>query len=362
MEWFKSFVVPVNKELEQSFAVAAESLEKKLMIINVEQLQISAYSKKYFRDYQRKLKYSLQACSFILMHALKSSSKNMNQITIVDYGAGTGVLAMLAKEVGFGKVIYNDIYDISCNDARIIASNAGVTADEYICGEVNTLQKYFEKSGTYCDIIVSRNVIEHIYDLELYFKSLKLIPSKDLTLFFATTANIKNPLTVWYTQRIQKMLEFKGMTTKWGKERDTLKPYLTVRYEIIQQNYPELKHEEVNRLAKATRGLIKEDMIKAIDAYKSLNILPAIAVSGLNTCDPHTGNWAEHLVEIEKYKTLFKNNGFEFQVVNGFYNTNYSKKWLNIITPLINSIIKKFGKNGINLAPFIGLQGSMKAH
>jgi 2-polyprenyl-3-methyl-5-hydroxy-6-metoxy-1,4-benzoquinol methylase len=357
MSWYKSFKVPVNKAIEARFEEAAMRLQKKLLAIDVEKLEVSAYSKKYFKDYQHKLKYSLQACSFILMHALYKSNKNIEDITLVDYGAGTGVLAMLAKEVGFGKVIYNDIYDISCKDAETIANKAFVQANNYVCGDANALEDHFKMSHQYCDIIVSRNVIEHIYNLEFYFKSLSNIPTQGLTLFFATTANIKNPLTVWYTKRIQRMLEYKGMTTKWGKERDSLKPYLDSRKEIIETHFPELNQSQINQLATETRGLIKEEIISFTGDFIQSGTLKKTSAKGCNTCDPYTGNWAEHLVEIEKYNELFTKNGFSFNVVNGFYNTNYSQQWLNLITPIVNLKIKVLGKFGIYLAPFIGLEG-----
>ncbi len=357
MGGFTSFKVPVNKDIELQFEQAAMRLEKKLLSIDVEKLNVSAYSKKYFKDYQRKLKYSLQACSFILMHALHKSGKEIKNATIVDYGAGTGVLAMLAKEVGFGKVIYNDIYDISCKDAETIAIKALAQANDYVCGDINALQTFFKSNNQYCDIIVSRNVIEHIYSLENYFKVLSDFQKQELTLFFATTANIKNPLTVWYTQRIQRMLEFKGMTTKWGKERDSLKPYLLSRKEIIKAQFTHLSASETDQLAIETRGLIKEEIIEFTKDFINSGTLKKSLISGCNTCDPNTGNWAEHLVAIEKYNELFVKNGFDFKVVNGFYNTNYSKKWLNLITPLVNICIKIFGSNGIYLAPFIGIEG-----
>lgn len=357
MKWFNSFNVPVNKDVELRFEQAVVRLEKKLMKINVDDLDVSEYSKKYFKDYQNKLKYSLQACAFILMHAGQKSGISMEQTVIVDYGAGTGVLAMLAKEVGFGKVIYNDIYEVSCHDAKIIATIANSVADEYVCGEVKALQLYFEKTNSTCNIIVSRNVIEHVYNLESYFKELRNIPHRELTLFFATTANYHNPLTVLYTNKIQRMLEFKGMTTKWGKERDTLQPYLITRRKIIESAHTELNNQEINQLAEVTRGLIKEDIHKVVAQYKQTGKIPNANVGGYNTCDPNTGNWAEHLVPLAAYKLLFEKNGFRFELQNGFYNTHYNKKWLNLITPAINFIIRKLGAKGIYFAPFIGLEG-----
>lgn len=354
---YNAFKVPVNKTLEMRFEKAALNLEQKLLAINIEQISVSSYSKKYFKDYQRKIKYSLQACSFILMHALKKSGKSLEEATIVDYGAGTGVLAMLAKEVGFGKVIYNDIYDISCKDAETIARLASAQANEYVCGDIKSLKSYFEQSSQPCDIIVSRNVIEHIYNLSDFFETLASFSDKELTLFFATTANIKNPLTVWYTERIQRMLELKGMTTKWGKERDTLKPYLQIRKEILAEEFTSLKSNEIEQLALVTKGLIKADIVSYTQAYMDTGVLEKTTVRGFNTCDPHTGNWAEHLVAIDEYEDLFHKNKFDFEVINGFYNTNYAQKLLNLITPVINYLIRITGNRAVYLAPFIGLAG-----
>ncbi|MFN4811321.1 MAG: methyltransferase domain-containing protein [Bacteroidota bacterium] len=360
MKLFKSFKVPVEPSVELRFNEAVLSLHQKLKVLDVEQLNVSAYSKKYFKDYQRKLQYSLEACAFILMHALADAKKQLSEITIVDYGAGTGVLAMLAKEVGFGRVIYNDIYDVSCRDASLIAHAAAAKADDYICGDVSSLCTYFKQGNYTCDTIVSRNVIEHIYDLEAHFKQLSAIPSDKLNLFFATTANINNPLTVWYTQRIQRMLEFKGMANKWGKERDTTKPFLISRQEIILDVMPSIEQAALHQIAKATRGLMKSEIEEATKSYmknKQINVKPA---SGCNTCDPYTGNWAEHLLPIETYEQLFKQNGFSFSAVSGFYNTNYAKKWLNLFTPLVNMMIKILGHKGTYLSPFIGLKGVAK--
>jgi hypothetical protein len=158
------------------------------------------------------------------------------------------------------------------------------------------------------------------------------------------------------------MLEFKGMTTKWGKERDSLKPYLFSRKEIIAAQFPDLNSSQIEQLATETRGLIKKEIISFSQDFISSGTLKKSLIIGCNTCDPYTGNWAEHLVPIEKYNELFVKNGFDFKVLNGFYNTNYNKKWLNLITPLINIFIKISGKNGIYLAPFIGLQGYMKSN
>ncbi|MCC6251468.1 MAG: methyltransferase domain-containing protein [Bacteroidia bacterium] len=360
MKLFNSFNIPVDTPTAQRFEKASISLESKLVNINIDKLPVSDYTKKYFKDYQRKLRYSLQACSYILMHALHQSGKRIDEISIVDYGAGTGVLAMLAQEVGFAHVIYNDIYDISCRDAAIIAENAQAKAQDYVCGEMIDLVNFFKQRSFNCDIIVSRNVVEHIYDLEDHFKALSKIPSQKLTLFYATTANNHNPLTVWFTQRIQKRLEHEGMSNKWGKERDSLKAYKQMRQEIIQSHFPEIKSKDLLQLVKLSRGMVKDEIIKTVELFKNSGRYPDLKVKGKNTCDPYTGNWAEHLLDLEEYKNLFQKNGFDFKVVNGFYNTNYQNKVFNLITPLVNFIIRKSNLMGLHLAPFIGLEGTSK--
>jgi hypothetical protein len=78
-----------------------------------------------------------------------------------------------------------------------------------------------------------------------------------------------------------------------------------------------------------------------------------------NTCDPFTGNRTENLLPIENYKKYFEANGFNFDVNAGFYNTNYSQKVFNLITPFVNKLISESPKDRIYLAPFIGLQGKI---
>ena len=51
MKLFKSFKIPVEQSVELTFNDAVLSLHQKLKVLDVEQLNVSAYSKKYFKDY-----------------------------------------------------------------------------------------------------------------------------------------------------------------------------------------------------------------------------------------------------------------------------------------------------------------------
>lgn len=336
---------------------AALDLEQELTLLNIDNLNISDYSKRYFKDYLRKLNYSLKACSFIIFKSLNIAGTKPEDTVFVDYGGGVGILSLLAKKAGIETVIYNDIYDIACEDAAVISKALGIQVDHFVTGDVRDLKDYTEKENLSIDIIASRNVIEHIYDLEEYFNILSSFKSPSLTLFFATTANEKNILVDLYTKNIQKKIEHQGLKGKWEKERDNIKPYRLLREEIIKKNFPYLSEEEIKTLTTRTRGLNESVIRKVLQKYIETKELPSYPSHPTNTCDPYTGNWAEHLVSLKDYERLFVQNGFTFDFENGFYNTNYEIKALNLITPLINRVIKLVGKKGIYLAPFIALKG-----
>jgi hypothetical protein len=94
------------------------------------------------------------------------------------------------------------------------------------------------------------------------------------------------------------------------------------------------------------------------EKYLKDGIMPQKPIHPSNTCDPLTGNRTENLLPIENYKKYFEANGYSFDVYAGFYNTNYSQKVFNLITPSLNKLISKSSTNSISLAPFIGLYGT----
>lgn len=358
---YKQAILPNDIVLAQRIETAAADLYNRLMLLDYKNLPISEYTKTYYEDYLRKLKYSLQACSFIVFWSVKIAGKPLEELTFLDNGGGTGILSLLAKQVGIKTVIYNDIYDVSTTDAATIAKALNIPVDDFITGDIDEVINYFKASGRLCDIVASRNVIEHIYNLDFYFQQLAMLNTGSLTLFFATTANMYNPLTNLYTKRLQNKREYVDRVMQTGdKERDQFLAYLKIREKLITDQAAQLSNSEIKELAIKTRGLAKEDINKAVNEYLETGNYPEEMKHPTNTCDPLTGNWSEHLVEKEKYEKLFRKNEFDFEIINGFYNTNYQKKYLNLVTPLLNFSIKHLPFTGIYLAPFIALAGKSK--
>lgn len=357
----KDAILPATKEFNLRLEAAAAILEKKILELDIRSLPVSDYSQRYFTDYLRKLRYSLQSCNLIISWAVAKSGKEPEQITFVDNGGGVGILSFLAKQAGIKTVIYNDIYDVATKDAAVIANALEVSVDHFCVGDADQLVSFVKENELRVDIVASRNVIEHIYNLDVYFETVKNISDGPLVLFFATTANQKNPLVDIYTKRLHRTAEYKGKKAQWGqKQRDAILPYLLIRKNILKDEFPGLSDPELAKLAALTRGMMKEDIILAGKKFLETKQLPKQPAHPTNTCDPFTGNWMEHLVPIDEYQRLFRNNGFEFELINGFYNTGYKMKVLNLITPVINKFIKFLGRRAIFLSPFIGLMGTRK--
>lgn len=87
---------------------------------------------------------------------------NPSMKSILDYGGGTGILSILALELGIHEVYYNDIYDISCIDAKKIANAMGYVKKAYIKGDVVEVYRFCKENNVFFDGIVSYDVLEHI--------------------------------------------------------------------------------------------------------------------------------------------------------------------------------------------------------
>jgi hypothetical protein len=70
---------------------------------------ISEYNQRYLREKIRSAKSILDLYGRLLYLSIRNSDVSLEHFVLVDYGGGTGCLSFLAKEMGIGTVIYNDI-------------------------------------------------------------------------------------------------------------------------------------------------------------------------------------------------------------------------------------------------------------
>jgi hypothetical protein len=255
----------------------------------------------------------------------------------MDYGAGVGTLFLLAKMMGCKEVVYSDHLDDWKLSACLIAKAIGVSIDHYIVGDIDDCLKNLEQLNIQCDVITSRNVVEHIYKLDIFYSSI-YHKQPHAIIFSSTTANKANPAAA---------LKHRMWHRKWEKI------FRGKRLVAIERQSPGMAPFRKEKLARATRGLAGEDLANAIDNYRKTGTLPTPDSLGTNTCDPSNGVWAENLLSLRTYRRLINENRYTVSFEPGFWDTHYKQNYVNKAARLLNNVISRGGSIAMMLAPFI---------
>lgn len=327
-----------DDELGILIGAKAADLYERLKNIDVDQLGMPPHCLTYFQtSHSKRLFFSIETSAHLLYKAIKMNGKMPDNTVIMDYGAGVGTLFLLARMIGCKKVIYCDHLEDWKKSAEIIANAIGVSIDSYIVGDIDKCLNTLQSSNIQCNIITSRNVIEHIYKLDDFYAAIHEKQPHALV-FSSTTANKYNPASV-----IKHTLWHR----KWEKV------YRGKRLVIIERQSPGMQADKMKQLATATRGMAVNELKNAIDLYRKTSKLPYPGIHGTNTCDPTNGVWAEHLLNMHDYRQLINESLFNVSFAPGFWDTHYGKKYKNLAGKIFNGIIARGGKKSMRLAPFI---------
>ena len=347
--------LPRDHELLSNIDSAASRLHDKLQNLDVASLPISDYNERYLGNKLKGLPNTLRELSFALSWAIASSDIPVDELVLLDYGGGSGTMSLLAKELNMGAVIYNDIYDVSCRDARVIAESIGNQADYYVQGDIDDVMSFLRRESISCTTIVSSDVIEHIYDIEGFLRKLRALSDGSLGAFMSSDANMLHPLKNRSLMRMQVEAEYKRRDKRWGhKERDCLRAYSDVREEMIRGQGKGLTEHDIQQLVAATRGMMERDIKDWVDRYVAMGELPPEPNHATNTCDPYTGNWAEHLMDPYLLRDILSEEGFQVEVLGGYYGRPRSAV-KRIVADSLNLAIHAFRRQGIRIAPFFAL-------
>lgn len=254
----------------------------------------------------------------------------------VDFGGGHGLLGTFAKLLGFQKVIYVDFNADALRVAQELKNNLGVGADEFLCGDMDTLKEWLEQHPYKTKILIATDVIEHIYNLESFFSTAASLNFKSMV--FTTASNPENPLLVWKLRRYMQADE------TGNRENPN---FLKLRRNYIMEQFPELTDDEAEYWAEHTRGLVYADIDKAVSNRKIFT-----DIDPYNTCDPRTGSWTERILPLSEYQSILEKNGLTMNVRNGFYNT-FSGGVKGMTARILNRLIEKSADKNHFLAPFI---------
>ncbi len=328
------------------------SFASKLETLHIDSLAISDYCRRYLFHLQSHHLYYLAIYAQVLDSLIQHSLKKIEEISLVDYGAGNGLLGIFAKHCGAKQVILCDQDGDFVNASRLTAAALVIGVDRFVTGEMNALSDAVH--GSPVDAVVGTDVIEHIYSLDDFFAGIKNINGQMLTVF-TTASNPGNYFKVLQLKRLQRKDEEDGsdptdFVLAGAEKHDS---FLQIRERIIRADFPGLPAEQYILLATQTRGLIQDDIRKAATAYLAKGELPEPDAKSCNTCHPLTGSWTERVLPLEEYNRLYKKYGFSLEVRSGFYNV-YGKGLKKIVNKIRNLVITLTGKN---TAPFITLIG-----
>ena len=320
----------------------ANHLYRKLSVFDINDTDIDEFGKYYFTNHHAgsRLFFSVQSSAYIIYNSVKKTGKPPGDITFIDYGAGLGTLFLLAGLVGFKKVYFNDYFSQWAGFAKMICSKIDITIDDFISGDIDAVIDYGKLNHIHFDIVASRNVVEHIYKLRDFYT--KLYQSGITSVCFSTTtANYHNPA-----------MRLKHYGHHYQVEKTM---YKKQRAEYIKELVPAVNSTALDNLVKLTRGRAFADFTNAIELYLKKEAIPPVEFLSSNTCDCKTGVWAENLITMQNYFDIIHHAGFKAEYTAGFWDTHYKYKVVNLVTGLLNRLIKITGKKGYWFAPFVNI-------
>ena len=334
------------------FHRAKENLVRKLKLLDLNQLGMSEYSQNYLKFLIDDIWETLGRFEQVIHKALINSPKRPSELTLVDYGGGLGLLSLLAKEIGFHKVIYNDLYSGSCEDVEKLSSACSIKLSHIIQGDARDLIDELNQKSISPDLIVSYDVIEHVYNVDANFQAFTQLKIPPTVIVYGSGANIRNP---FYTRRVKKdqlSVENLDRVEQYGhKPTDSLSSYFNLRKEIIKDTNPSFSQEEVELLAKKTRGLIKIDIQEIIKKFLESGTIEYSIDHPTNTCDPMTGNWCEHLLDFDWLLATGSKRGYLSEISKGTYSPR-GKSQRAIRQRILNAANVLTGPLGYAFSPF----------
>jgi 2-polyprenyl-3-methyl-5-hydroxy-6-metoxy-1,4-benzoquinol methylase len=328
----------MNKHDLQSLAGKCAT---QLQAIDYESLPISEYNREYIRRMCPALPHYMKIYAQCLHDGLQALGRKPEEITLVDFGGGSGFLSILAGMAGFGRVIYVDHNPLSVEAAIRIGREAGASADFYRESDSAGLLAWCREEGIRPDLLLSTDVIEHVYDLQALFDDLHRI-NPAMSMIFTTASTPYNPYIIRRLHRFMQDCED-------GRIAQT--DYLVRRRTFLAEQAPRLSAAELDEWAARTRGMTFDGIRKALEA----GILP-VPTDGYNTCNPETGNWAERILPLSAYRQIASPDRYSLSVTKGFYNTDRTRPLVAILFRTLNGIIRCSGFFGHLAAPFLFLR------
>lgn len=279
----------------------------KIRNIDYKSLSISDYSRDYILRMLPHIAYYFDIYRHCLDKVTLMTGKPLAQVTLVDYGGGHGFLSILAKSCGVGRVIYIDFNPKAVQTVQAISECLHTGPDVVLEGGAAELGQWCRQMEVIPDILLGMDVIEHIYNLDHFFSELFQV-NRNMSMVFTTGSTPYNKRVV---ERLHKFMiddEF-GTPQRQG--------FRELRRCFIARHYPNMDDDMLDYWAANTRGLVYDDVLRAVDTAT-----PNTLADPYNTCDPDTGSWTERILPVADYQALVSPYGSDVEVENGYYNVH----------------------------------------
>jgi SAM-dependent methyltransferase len=287
--------------------IKRKSDELKLIILGIDPDRLSPFPtfRTYFISYQNDIDYILQRYSRIL--SIACGSRKVSELSLLDFGGGTGFLALLARYCGIPDVVYMDISKEMLQGASLLAELCNIKIRDFLLGSYEDIA-----SKCHCsfDVITNYDVLEHLYNPREAFSQLGSVLADGGVILMASGANRYNPVTNVLLRSYHRRCEHIGVDNK--------EPMIDIRRSIISDHAAQLSESEKDLLAKLTRGRRMEDIISAVELYLDSGVLP-VPDDRTNTCDPDTGNGAENLLDVFALERELQKDFSSVSIGTGLY-------------------------------------------
>ena len=328
------------------------AFERELNAVIINDVSPDIYCQKYLSHLLNHKAYYLRIYADVFNKLITARGNSKETIALLDYGAGNGLFGIFAKFCKFKKVFINDICPSRIMASRKLASQLNINIDGYITGDIIAVKSFFKNETP--DAVAGTDVIEHIYNLEVFFKTLHDI-NPGIISVFTTASNPHNYFKVKALQKMQVKDELEGGTDTENKllSEENTSSFLQIREKIIRSENNTFSDALVFQMAKATRGKDKNDIIQAVKDYASTKVLP-VPPGDTNTCNPIDGSWAERILPLATYRAIYADSGFTAVFSNGFYNEYDGSGIKKLFKKSLNLFIRIFGDS---IAPYIVIVG-----
>ena len=347
----------------QNAGDAFKSVLEDIAKLDLKELGVSEYNQIYIQTKLRKPHYEMCVASYMLGEFTNHTGSDHDNAVLVDYGAGSGLACFAAKRLGIKHVVYCDIFEQSCKDAKLIGDAIGVTIDQYVCGDLPDTHQWIRSNGLQASGVISHNVIEHVYSMNELFDFIGQIAERDTFVWLSTAANPFRKKTQAELAKHANRVETQTREPAPGhKERNALEAYRDIRHSIVKQARPELDDETLNLIADRTRGMRQDDILAFLASYTAGDTITIEPDHPTNTCDPLTGNWAERMMDPFQLVQDAKRHDLDLQVRPGLWSLDDDSFVKNTFKKMSNAAIAVRGNKGLARSPYYILCGTANGH